>query len=64
MEPVFRIGQRVAVNVGGCAQNRTEGVVRSIKELPQLTTYQVFFPELGSVGVEPYYVADLITAVD
>ena len=45
MEPAYQVGQTVAVNIGGCFGNRTEGVIRSIKQLPDLTTYEVDFPE-------------------
>ena len=34
MEPVFRVGQKVVVNIGGCRGNRTEGVVTAIKQRP------------------------------
>lgn len=62
MDPVFHIGQKVAVEIGGCAENRTEGVVRSVQQLPQLTTYEVHFPEFRTQdGVPSYYMAEALT---
>jgi hypothetical protein len=61
----FRIGQRVAVNVGGCIENRTFGVIRSIRERPALTTYEVALAEhRGDVRVATFYTAESLEACD
>jgi hypothetical protein len=62
---LFRVGQRVAVNLGGCPENRTEGVITAINELPTLTTYQLRFDGYGShAGVDTGYMAEALTALD
>lgn len=62
MEPLYRVGQKVAVNVGGCVENRSEGVIASVKQLPALTTYEVRFPEYGDgTGIERFYMAEYLT---
>jgi hypothetical protein len=62
MEPVYQVGQKVAVNIGGCVGNRTEGVIASIKRRPELITYEVHFPEFGhDSGIEQFYMAELLT---
>jgi len=64
MDAVFSIGQRVAVNIGGCRENRTEGVITQIKYRPELTTYEVAFPGLASDGrIETHYMAENLTPV-
>jgi hypothetical protein len=64
MQPVFKVGQKVAVNLGGCAENRTVGVVRSIRELPSLTTYELELPGYGRTsGIEVFYMAEALTPV-
>lgn len=62
---LFRVGQRVAANLGGCPENRTEGVIRAIRELPTLTTYEVEFDGYGSgVGIDTVYMAEALTPLD
>lgn len=64
MPPVFKVGQQVAVNIGGCAENRTVGVVRSIREAPALTTYEVGFADHPrKCGIETFYMAEALTLV-
>jgi hypothetical protein len=61
----FRVGQRVTANLGGCAENRTEGVITAIHALPTLTTYEVRFDGYDShAGVETIYMADGLTPLD
>lgn len=61
----FRVGRRVAVNVGGSEENRTEGVIASVRELPSLTTYEVRFDGYRShEGVDTFYMADALTLLD
>jgi hypothetical protein len=65
MEQVYRVGQRVAVNIGGCRENRTQGVIRSIRERPHLTTYQVDFPQYRRDSrIEAFYMADDLLPAD
>ena len=62
MEPVFQVGQKVAVNIGGSPGNRTEGKIVSIKRRPELITYEVRFPEYGDgTGIETFYMAEYLT---
>ena len=62
---LFRVGQRVALNLGGCTENRTEGVIHSIKRLPMLTTYEIQFDEYGAgVGLDTFYMAEALTPLD
>ena len=64
MEHVFQVGEKVAVNIGGCVENRTVGVVRSVRRMPELTTYEVDFPEYRmDTRIEAFYVAELLTPV-
>ncbi len=59
---LFRVGQRVAVNMGGNAENRTEGVIRSIRELPTLTTYEVQFDGYRTnAGIDTFYMAEALS---
>ena len=62
MERAYRVGQKVAVNIGGCPENRTEGTIASINRRPELTTYEVDFPEYWKDGriATFYMVQDLI----
>jgi hypothetical protein len=61
----FRKGQRIAVNIGGCPENRTEGVITAIHTLPTLTTYEVKLDGYGShAGVDTIYMADVLTPLD
>jgi hypothetical protein len=63
MQAVYHVGQHVVVNIGGCVENRTEGVITSIKNRPELVTYEVDFPAYGSTDtrIERFYMAqDLI----
>ena len=65
MGTVFQVGQKVAVNIGGCRDDRTEGVITSIKTRPELTTYEVRFPEYGDgVGIPRFYMAEYLTLLD
>ena len=65
MESVIRVGQKVAVDIGGCRENRTEGVVRSVRERPELTTYEVLFPQYGeTTGIDKFYMAEALTVLD
>lgn len=66
MERRYAVGQKVAVNLGGCVENRTEGVIASIKERPELVTYEVRFPEHGrdGVGIERFYMWEQLTPLD
>lgn len=65
MEPVFHVGQHVAVNIGGCAANRTEGVILSIRQLAELTTYEVSFPEYRpDPRIDTFYMAAALAALD
>lgn len=62
MQPVFVVGQQVLVNIGGCVENRTMGVIRSIRQLPTLTTYEVDFADHQRGNrVESFYMADALT---
>lgn len=62
MQPVYRVGQRVALNIGGCRENRTEGVITSIKSRPELITYEVALATLASDGrIEAFYMAQDLT---
>jgi len=64
METVFSVGQQVAVNIGGCVENRTVGVIRSIRQLPELTTYEVDFAEYPKDSwIASFYMAEALTAV-
>ena len=52
------------MNIGGCLENRTVGVIRSIRQLPSLTNYEIRFPEYDSDGRIPaFYLAEALTAV-
>ena len=65
LQPRWRVGQRVAVNMGGCPENRTEGVIRSIRERPELTTYEVDFAGYRNhTGVETFYMAPALIPLD
>jgi hypothetical protein len=65
MARTYRVGDRVTVNVGGCVENRTEGVIRSVRNGPFLTTYEVGLPEFGDDGrVEALYMAHDLAAID
>lgn len=58
MEAVYRVGQKVAVNIGGRPENRAEGVITSINTRPELTTYEVAFKDVASDGrVHTFYMA-------
>ncbi len=62
MEPQFKVGQRVAVNIGGCPGNRAEGVVASIRQLPELITYEINFPEhQHDSRIDTFYMAEYLT---
>jgi hypothetical protein len=62
MEPLYQVGQKVAVNVGGCVENRSEGVIASVKRRPELITYEVRFPAYGDgTGIEQFYMAEHLT---
>lgn len=62
---LFHVGQRVAVNIGGCPENRTEGVIVSIRELPMLTTYEVQFDGYRSTeGIDTFYMAEALIPLD
>lgn len=64
MDPVFAVGQPVTVDIGGCIGNRTRGVIRSIKQRPELTTYEVAFPEYwDDARIETFYTAEALTPV-
>jgi hypothetical protein len=64
VEPVFQVGEKVAVNIGGCIENRSVGVVRSIRRMPELTTYEVDFADYrADARIEAFYVAELLTPV-
>jgi hypothetical protein len=64
MEPVFRVGQKVTVNIGGCAGNRTDGVIAAIRTHPELVTYEIQFPTaLRDSGLETVYMAEYLTAL-
>ena len=62
MDPTYRVGQKVNVDIGGCPENRTEGVIVAVKLAPALTTYEVTFPSVATDGrVATFYMAhDLI----
>lgn len=61
----FRVGQRVAVNIGGCTENRTEGVITAIHTMPTLTTYEVRFDGYDShAGVDTVYMAEGLAPLD
>jgi hypothetical protein len=62
MEPEYRVGEKVTVDVGGCVANRTEGVVVSVLQRPELTTYEVDFPGYrAGPGLDRFYMADRLT---
>ena len=62
---LFRQGQRIAVNIGGCPENRTEGVISAVHALPTLTTYEVRFDGYESHdGVDTIYMAEALTRLD
>jgi hypothetical protein len=62
MESHYAVGQKVAVNIGGCAENRTEGVIIAIRSRPALDTYEVHFPGYRKdPRIDTFYMAaDLI----
>lgn len=63
-DPPFRLGQRVAVNIGGCVENRTEGTIHSIRALPELTLYEVRFSGYArNPQMETLYMAGDLIAV-
>jgi hypothetical protein len=65
MKTRLRKGQRVAVNIGGCRENRTEGTITSVKQRPELTTYEVDFPQYDDDHrIERFYMAQDLTPVD
>ena len=65
MQPVYRVGLHVAVNIGGCVANRTEGVIASVKERPELITYEVDFPEFSAdTRIERFYMAGDLVPVE
>jgi hypothetical protein len=62
---LFRVGQRVAVNLGGCVENRTEGVIHAVRQLPTLTTYELRLDGYDSyAGVDTVYMAEALTPLD
>jgi hypothetical protein len=62
---LFRVGQRVSAEIGGCRENRTEGVITAIHSLPTLTTYEVRFDGYRShEGIETTYMAAGLTPLD
>jgi len=65
MGTILRVGQQIAVNVGGCEENRTEGVIRAIRQLPDLTTYEVDFPGYRKdTRIDTFYMAEALTPLD
>ncbi len=65
MEPLYRVGQQVLVNIGGCLENRTPGVVTSVKTRPELVTYEVRFSEFaGDHRIASFYMAEDLTPLD
>ena len=65
MEPVFRVGQKVAVNIGANPANRTEGVITAIHPRPELITYRVRFPSYPrEAGIDTVYMAEYLTPLD
>jgi hypothetical protein len=64
MEALYSVGQRVLVNIGGCLENRSEGVITSIRFRPELTVYEVaFIPYLTDGRIPVAYMAQDLTPV-
>jgi hypothetical protein len=65
MEPTLKVGQHVAVNIGGCRENRTEGVILSIHRRPELITYEVDFPGYRKdTRIHTFYMAQDLMLLD
>ncbi|MCC2670583.1 MAG: hypothetical protein K0Q72_3054 [Armatimonadetes bacterium] len=62
LEAKYQVGQKVAVDIGGSAGNRAEGVIVAVKRRPELITYEVRFPLYGDgTGIESFYMAEYLT---
>jgi hypothetical protein len=65
MEAIYRVGQKVSVDIGGCPENRTRGVVTSVRRMPALITYEVDFPEFPhDPQIEKFYMAEYLHPIE
>ena len=65
MHAHYAVGQKVAVNIGGCVENRTEGVIAAIRHGTDLEMYEIDFPSYRrDRRIEKLYVPEELIPLD